>query len=156
MNKHIKNGIISMIAWMLFLVILFGSYLYLTNSPFSYFVDEETGGFISSAFFLGWALIWFGIGRHYSIDYETKKQVFIESHEGMDRYIIDKAFRKAYFSSGAKVLAIVCFISVPCYVAANVKGEPTLKDCILIGMLMLASIILYVYYKRNRAAGVTL
>lgn len=141
---------------MLFLVILFGSYLYLTNSPFSYFVDEETGGFISSAFFLGWALIWFGIGRHYSIDYETKKQVFIESHEGMDRYIIDKAFRKAYFSSGAKVLAIVCFISVPCYVAANVKGEPTLKDCILIGMLMLASIILYAYYKRNRAAGVTL
>ena len=145
-----------MIAWMLFLVILFGSYLYLTNSPFSYFVDEETGGFISSAFFLGWALIWFGIGRHYSIDYETKKQVFIESHEGMDRYIIDKAFRKAYFSSGVKVLAIVCFISVPCYVAANVKGEPTLKDCILIGMLMLASIILYAYYKRNRAAGVTL
>lgn len=145
-----------MIAWMLFLVILFGSYLYLTNSPFSYFVDEETGGFISSTFFLGWALIWFGIGRHYSIDYETKKQVFIESHEGMDRYIIDKAFRKAYFSSGAKVLAIVCFISVPCYVAANVKGEPTLKDCILIGMLMLASIILYAYYKRNRAAGVTL
>ena len=141
---------------MLFLVILFGSYLYLTNSPFSYFVDEETGGFISSAFFLGWALIWFGIGRHYSIDYETKKQVFIESHEGIDRYIIDKAFRKAYFSSGAKVLAIVCFISVPCYVAANVKGEPTLKDCILIGMLMLASIILYAYYKRNRAAGVTL
>ena len=145
-----------MIAWILFLAILFGSYLYLTNSPFSYFVDEETGGFISSAFFLGWALIWFGIGRHYSIDYETKKQVFIESHEGMDRYIIDKAFRKAYFSSGAKVLAIVCFISVPCYVAANVKGEPTLKDCILIGMLMLASIILYAYYKRNRAAGVTL
>ena len=156
MNKHIKNGIISMIAWMLFLVILFGSYLYLTNSPFSYFVDEETGGFISSAFFLGWALIWFGIGRHYSIDYETKKQVFIESHEGMDRYIIDKAFRKAYFSSVAKVLAIVGCISVPCYVAANVKGEPTLKDCILIGMLMLASIILYAYYKRNRAAGVTL
>ena len=156
MNKHIKNGIISMIAWILFLVILFGSYLYLTNSPFSYFVDEETGGFISSAFFLGWALIWFGIGRHYSIDYEAKKQVFIESHEGIDRYIIDKAFRKAYFSSGAKVLAIVCFISVPCYVAANVKGEPTLKDCILIGMLMLASIILYAYYKRNRAAGVTL
>ena len=155
MNKHIKNGIISMIAWILFLAILFGSYLYLTNSPFSYFVDEETGGFISSAFFLGWALIWFGIGRHYSIDYETKKQVFIESHEGIDRYIIDKAFRKAYFSSGAKVLAIVCFISVPCYVAANVKGEPTLKDCILIGMLMLASIILYAYY-RNRAAGVTL
>lgn len=74
----------------------------------------------------------------------------------MDRYIIDKAFRKAYFSSGAKVLAIVCFISVTCYVAANVKGEPTLKDCILIGMLMLASIILYAYYKRNRAAGVTL
>lgn len=145
-----------MIAWMLFLVILFGSYLYLTNSPFSCFVDEETGGFISSAFFLGWALIWFGIGRHYSIDYETKKQIFIESHEGIDRYTIDKAFRKAYFSSGAKVLAIVCFISVPCYVAANVKGEPTLKDCILIGMLMLASIILYAYYKRNRAAGVTL
>lgn len=156
MNKHIKNGIISMIAWMLFLVILFGSYLYLTNSPFSCFVDEETGGFISSAFFLGWALIWFGIGRHYSIDYEAKKQVFIESHEGIDRYIIDKTFRKAYFSSGAKVLAIVFFISVPCYVAANVKGEPTLKDCILIGMLMLASIILYAYYKRNRAAGVTL
>ena len=50
MNKHVKNGIISMMAWIMFLAILFGSYLYLTNSPFSYFVDEETGGFISSAF----------------------------------------------------------------------------------------------------------
>lgn len=156
MNKHIKNGIISMIAWILFLAILFGSYLYLTNSPFSYFVDEETGGFISSAFFLGWALVWFGIGRHYSIDYEAKKHIFIENHEGIDRSIVDKAFRKAYFSSVAKVLAIVCFISVPCYVAANVKGEPSLKDCILIGILMLTSIVLYAYYKRNRAAGVTL
>ena len=77
MNKHIKNGIISMMAWIMFLTILFGSYLYLTNSPFSYFVDEETGGFISGAFFLGWALVWFGTGRHYSIDYEAKKHILL-------------------------------------------------------------------------------
>lgn len=55
-----------MSLWILFVIVVWGSYLYITKRPFSYFIDEETGGFISATFFLSWALIWFGIGQHYS------------------------------------------------------------------------------------------
>ena len=73
MDRHIKNGMISMGVWILFLVVLFGSFMTFTDSPFCDLLDEETGGFISAAFFLAWSLIWFAIGKHYSRDYELKK-----------------------------------------------------------------------------------
>ena len=42
MDKHVKNGIISMSIWILFIMILWGSYLYITEKNVSYFLDEET------------------------------------------------------------------------------------------------------------------
>ena len=145
-----------MSIWIIILVILFGSYLYLTDTPFTYFLDKETGGFISGSFFLVWALIWFAIGRHYSIDYELKKQVFLQKYQGVDIKFVCKAFKKAYFSNIARMLSTVFFVSVPFYVAANVKGEVTLKNCIFIGALMILSIVFYRYYKKNHIQGFTL
>ena len=156
MDRHIRNGIISMSIWIIFLIILFGSYLYLTDNPFSIFIDKETGGFISASFFLAWALIWFAIGRHYSIDYELKKQVFLQKYQEIDPKFVCKAFKKAYFSNIARMLSTVFFVSVPFYVAANVRGSVTLKNCIFIGILMVLSIILYLYYKKNNVNGITL
>ena len=156
MDRHIKNGIISMSIWIIFLVILFGSYLYLTDNPFSIFIDKETGGFISASFFLVWALIWFAIGRHYSIDYELKKQVFLQKYQEIDPMFVCKAFKKAYFSNIARMLSTVFFVSVPFYVAANVRDSVTLKNCIFIGILMALSIIFYIYYKRNNVNDITL
>lgn len=61
MNKHFKRGLISMSLWILFVIVVFGSYLYITKRPFSYFIDEETGGFISATFFsiVGTHLVWY-------------------------------------------------------------------------------------------------
>lgn len=142
-----------MSIWILFLIILFGSYLYITNTPFSIFLDEETGGFISGAFFLAWAFIWFGIGRHYSLDYNTKKQIFIKKYIKNNSNITIETFKKAYFSNIARILSIVFFVSVPFYVAANVKDTPTLKNCIFVGIFMAISIISYGYYKKNKIKG---
>lgn len=47
MDRHIKNGMVSMGVWIIFLVVLFGSYLTITDTPFSCLLDEETGGFKS-------------------------------------------------------------------------------------------------------------
>ena len=149
MDRHIKNGMLSMGVWILFLVVLFGSYMIFTDSPFSDLLDEETGGFISGAFFLAWALIWFAIGKHYSRDYELKKQAFVEKYTRT-------MFKKAYFSDIARMLSRVFFIAVPFYVAANVKDTVTLKNCIYIGILMIASIALYGYYKKNGTKEITL
>ena len=156
MDKHIKNGIISMCLWIIFLVVLFGSYLYLTDAPLSYFIDKETGGFISASFFLAWALIWFGIGRHYSIDYESKKRVFMQKFQDIDENIVVHVFRKAYFSNIARMLSIVFFISIPFYVAANVRDTVSLKNGISIGILMILSIISYIFYKKNHIENITL
>lgn len=145
MDRHIKNGMVSMGVWIIFLVVLFGSYLTITDTPFSCLLDEETGGFISATFFIAWALIWFGIGRHYSLDYELKEQAFIKKYEGIDETIRLTMFKKAYFSNIAHMLSRVFFIAVPFYVAANVKDTVTLKNCIYIAILMIASIALYGY-----------
>ena len=109
MDRHIKNGMLSMGVWILFLVVLFGSYMIFTDSPFSDLLDEETGGFISGAFFLAWALIWFAIGKHYSRDYEFKKQAFIKKYEAIDGNIVRSMFKKAYFSDIAHMLSRVFF-----------------------------------------------
>ena len=143
-------------VWILFLVVLFGSYMIFTDSPFSDLLDEETGGFISGAFFLAWALIWFAIGKHYSRDYELKKQAFIKKYEAIDGNIVRSMFKKAYFSDIALMLSRVFFIAVPFYVAANVKDTVTLKNCIYIGILMIISIALYGYYKKNGTKEITL
>ena len=143
-------------VWILFLVVLFGSYMAFTDSPFSDLLDEETGGFISGAFFLAWALIWFAIGKHYSRDYELKEQVFIKKYEAIDGNIVRSMFKKAYFSDIARMLSRVFFIAVPFYVAANVKDTVTLRNCIYIGILMIISIALYVYYKKNGTKEITL
>ena len=149
MDRHIKNGMLSMGVWILFLVVLFGSFMTFTDSPFSNLLDEETGGFISGAFFIAWALIWFAIGKHYSRDYELKEQVFIKKYEAIDGNIVRSMFKKAYFSDIARMLSRVFFIAVPFYVAANVKDTVTLRNCIYIGILMIISIALYGYYKMN-------
>ena len=156
MDRHIKNGMLSMGVWILFLVVLFGSYMIFTDSPFSDLLDEETGGFISGAFFLAWALIWFAIGKHYSRDYEFKKQAFIKKYEAIDGNIVRSMFNKAYFSDIARMLSRVFFIAVPFYVAANVKDTVTLRNCINIGILMIISIALYGYYKKNGTKEITL
>lgn len=156
MDRHIKNGMLSMGVWILFLVVLFGSYMIFTDSPFSDLLDEETGGFISGAFFLAWALIWFVIGKHYSRDYELKKQAFIKKYEAIDGNIVRSMFKKAYFSDIARMLSRVFFIAVPFYVTANVKDTVTLRNCIYIGILMIASIALYGYYKKNGTKEITL
>lgn len=156
MDRHIKNGMLSMGVWILFLVVLFGSYMIFTDSPFSDLLDEETGGFISGAFFLAWALIWFAIGKHYSRDYELKKQAFIKKYEAIDGNIVRSMFKKAYFSDIAHMLSRVFFIAVLFYVAANVKDTVTLRNCIYIGILMIISIALYGYYKKNGTKEITL
>ncbi len=150
MNKHFKRGLISMSLWILFVIVVWGSYLYITKRPFSYFIDEETGGFISATFFLSWALIWFGIGQHYSKDYDIKRNIFEQKNQGIDTKDLNLMFRKTYFANFAKTLSSLFFISVPFYLAANVRDLPSLKDCIIICLLMLLSITSYLYYKKNK------
>ena len=150
MDKHTKNGLISMMCWILFLVVLFGTYSYVQDAPLNGLLDKETGGFISLAFFVGWALIWFAIGRHYSCDYEQKKEVYRKQYPSVNDELLNKAFRDEYFSKIAKMLSYVFFFSVLAYVAVNVRGEVTTRNCIYIGVLMSLSILTFWYYRTHK------
>lgn len=150
MDKHLRIGMISMSIWILFLILLFSFYLYITKTPFSYLLDEETGGFISGGFFLVWALIWFCIGKHYSQDYDTKKKIFIKKYQEIDIKYLNAIFKKAYFADIARILSNVSFVAIPFYTAVNIKDTPHLKDYIFVGIFMIFSITTYIYYKKNR------
>ena len=125
-----------MCVWIIFLTVLYGSYAVVTNSPLSGLLDKETGGFISLAFFVAWALVWFAIGRYFSRDYAQKKETWKRDYPAIGEAEIDKAFRAEYFSRLAKMLSI--------------RGTVTLRNGIYIGTLMVLSIICGIYYKKHR------
>ena len=77
-------------------------------------------------------------------------------YKGFDENVTRTMFKKAYFSDIAHMLSRVFFIAVPFYVAANVKDTVTLRNCIYIGILMIISIALYGYYKKNGTKEITL
>lgn len=138
-----------MICWMLFLVVSYGFYSYVQRAPLSGLLDKETGGLISLTFFIGWSLVWFCIGRHYSYDYTAKKDAFYTRYPSLNDKVVAKAFLYEYTSKIAKMLSRVFFISVLAYVAANVHGDVSLRNCIYIGVLMALSILMYWYYKTH-------
>ena len=152
MDRHSKFGLKTMCVWIIFLTVLYGSYAVVTNSPLSGLLDKETGGFISLAFFVVWALIWFAIGRHYSRDYEQKKEACRNQYASVSDELLNKAIRDEYFSKIAKMLSCVFFFSVLAYVAANVREEVSTRNCIYIGVLMSLSILTYWYYKTHSIA----
>ena len=152
MDKHTKNGLVSMMCWILFLIVLYGTYSYVQDAPLKGLLDKETGGLISLAFFVVWALIWFAIGRHYSRDYEQKKEACRNQYPSVSDELLNKAFRDEYFSKIAKMLSCVFFFSVLAYVAANVREEVSTRNCIYIGVLMSLSILTFWYYKTHSIA----
>ncbi len=151
LNKHAKNGLITMTCWILFLAVVYGTYSYVQDAPLKGLLDKETGGLISLTFFVLWAFIWFAIGRHFSRDYEQKKEAYHNKYPSVSDELLTKAFRVEYFSNIAKMLSGVFFFSVLAYVAANVRGEVTTRNCIYIGVLMVLSIVTYLYYKTHKS-----
>ena len=105
MDKHFKFGLKTMCAWTLFLALIYGSFAIITKASLSGLLDTETGGFISLAFFIAWALIWFAIGQHYSKDYTKKKEAWKQMYPAVNDEEVDKAFRADYFSRLAKVFS---------------------------------------------------
>lgn len=105
MNKHIKFGLKTMFAWILFLALIYCSFAMITKASLSGLLDTETGGFISLAFFIAWALMWFAIGKHYSKDYAQKKEAWKQMYPAVNDGDLDKAFRAKYFSQLKKVLS---------------------------------------------------
>ena len=111
------------------------------------FIDEETGGFISLCFFCLWALIWFCIGKHVSNDFTLKKKMYKQKFPLLTDVSLNKIFMEIYTAKIAKTLSYVFFYSILFYAAANIKNSITLKNCIYIGILMFASIMLRYYSK---------
>ena len=40
MDKHTKNGLISMVCWILFLIVLYGTYSYVQDAPLKGLLDK--------------------------------------------------------------------------------------------------------------------
>lgn len=150
MNRHNKNGILASIGWIVFLTILFGLYAILTDSTFDLFANFWDGqGWIAALCFSFWTIIWFFIGRHLSIDYETKKQMYINKYKSPYTEKASHDFKEVYFSKCARMTSRFFSIAVLFYVAAYVRETITLKDCVAIGAFMLLSIVSFMYYKRK-------
>lgn len=150
MNNNVKTGLISMIAWILFVIILCGGYLLATHQTIEYFKDEDTGWVIPSIFFIVWALIWYGIGYHAHKKYIENKAVYMDMHKKDSREKAAVAFRSTYLGKQSKMLSRVFLCAVPFYVALNISEIGTAKNIIVVGILMIISVLLYSYHQTHK------
>lgn len=157
MNNHVKAGLLVMLAWNVIVALLWGSYLVATNQSVEYFIDEDTGGFITAAFLTAWSLIWYGIGCHYHKEYTLKKEAYIKMFSfGRSEKEVAREFQTAYLSKYSKMLSRVFFVFVLAFVALHAATDLLTVRCLAeLGVLMALSIVFYAYYKRH-SMGVAL
>ncbi len=149
-NTHTKNGILASVGWIVFLALLYGLPAILTDYTFDLFADFWDGqGWIAALCFLFWTIVWFFIGRHFSVDYETKKRLYMDQYKSCDAEKASHDFKEVYLSKCAKVASRFFTIAVLFYAAAYIRGTITLKNCLVIGTFMLLSIATYMYHKRH-------
>lgn len=80
MKDNRKYGLLVMSAWLVFAVSLISGYAAYHDVPvLEYFLDEETGGFISVCLFTAWALIWYFVGSHARKEYVARLEVCLRS-----------------------------------------------------------------------------
>lgn len=104
-HSNVLYGILAMVAWIAFLAALFGSYLLANGYPADYFLDEETGGWLSLLFFAAWAAIWYAIGSHY-------RKVFLAQKEAMKKalpQLDDKAISRCVMKNILTTLTLPGF-----------------------------------------------
>ena len=93
-HSNILYGILAMVAWIVFLAALFGSYLLANGYSIDYFLDEETGGWLALLFFAAWAAIWYAIGSHYRKVCLAQKEAMKKALPQLDDKTISRCVTK--------------------------------------------------------------
>lgn len=101
-HSNVLYGILAMAAWIAFLAVLFGSYLLANGYSIDYFLDEETGGWLSLLFFAVWAAIWYAIGSHYRKVFLAQRKAMKETFPQLD----DKAISRYVMKNILTTLAL--------------------------------------------------
>lgn len=149
MNKNVIAGLLTMIGWNLFVVILVvlatpykgGSYWFLFN--------DGTNGIGMSLFLVLWSIIWFAIGHHVRKDYYAQLKTYKKSYPNIDSKTLQKEYNNQYKSKAAKLILRLLVIAIPWYVLGRyVEDELGRTDLIVIFSLMLLSAFTFWYYKR--------
>lgn len=150
MNKNVIAGLLTMIGWNLFIVILVvlaapykgGSYWFLFN--------DGTNGIGMSLFLILWSIIWFAIGHHVRKDYYAQLETYKKSYPSIDSETLQKEYNNQYKSKAAKLILRLLVVAIPWYVLGRyVEDELGRTDLIVIFSLMLLSAFTFRYYKRN-------
>lgn len=150
-HSNILYGILAMIAWIAFLAVLFGSYLLANGYSADYFIDEETGGWLSLLFFTIWAAAWYRIGAHYRKVFLAQKEAMKEAFPKLDDKTISKCIMQEDTVKAARTLAIVFGTAVPWYAVANVRSEVTTRNAVYIGILMTLTLACAWYYHAHKS-----
>lgn len=154
MKNNRKFGFLLLGAWIVFFFSVIGGYAAYHHVPFlEYYLDEETGGFISGLFFLVGAVVWYLLGAHEGRSYEATVKVLQDKYPDVESSELKKLIRTYYLTKRAKLLTAFFAVSVPWWWIVNMATgkSPRLLDYIATGLLMILSIITYWYYNRHKS-----
>lgn len=146
MCGYIKYGVITSVVWNVLLVLMAMLAASIRDVEYSYFFDDGTGGFGISVLIVIWSLIWFGIGYHSRKKYVEERTFYMKA-TSLDKAQFNKEFISYYVSKHAKMLAIVFITAVPWYVLGYVNGSFSMRDFIIIGVLIILAVASFGTYK---------
>lgn len=150
MRDNRKYGLLVMSAWLIFAVSLISGYAAYHDVPvLEYFLDEETGGFISACFFTAWALIWYFIGSHARKGYVARLKVYRDKYPSVDENELNRLFRVSYFARAAKTLTVVFSTAVPWWLVLNAGDGLDVKDYVVVAVSAVLALVCYWYYRAH-------
>ena len=142
-NDFNKYGLITMIGWNILLIVLILIVSTIKGFPFTYIIDDDTGGIGMTVFLLLWSLIWYGIGYKSRKDYVIARNMYREQVPLLEYERFNKAYRDYYIGKQARLLSIVFATAIPWYVIGYVSFPITNKDIIIIAIMVVISVLCF-------------
>ncbi len=137
-----------MAAWLVFSASLICGYAAYSNvTPLEYFLDEETGGFISGGMFIAWAVIWYFIGSVSRRRYLKLKDAYMKAYPDVDRKELDRVFRAGYFAKSTRTLAVVFGTAVPLWLVIGFSTGITVKDYVVAAAFAVLAVTCLSFYR---------
>lgn len=145
MNDNHKYGLTAMVIWLIFSTsIILGYAEYHNMSFFEYFLDEETGGFISVTMFAAWAAIWYALGFNARKKYVKSINAYIKEYPSIEEETLRKMFKHEYLAKNSKILSRIFVTAIPIWLLLNIYTLST-HDYVIMCAFGVCALFCYIY-----------
>ncbi len=153
MNRDcLKYACVATVVWNVVLFSLVCISAYVRKVGITYFFDDGTGGVGMCLFLVLWSIGVFAMGYHLRKKYIEEREFYRKQAPTLGKEVVEKELRRYCLLRVSKQLAILTIVAVPWYFIVHVRDAVTTFDICAMSLLFVFSVVLFVVYKRCKAA----